>query len=181
MNDIDNIRQYLAEKDAKRQASRKQPYRKPESIVQLERLHYEQAKAKNPDFHHVKAKFRDDSANSLTTCVISFLKLKGHQAERINTMGRPVDNTRVVTDFTGRRRRIGSVTWMPSGSTPGCADISATINGRSIKIEIKFGHDRQSEAQRKYQKSIENAGGIYIIARTFDQFKSWYDHFMTKV
>ena len=164
------------------QERRKQrkPYRKPESVKELERLHYERKHAKNPDFCHVKTKFRDNDANSLTNAVISFLRLQGHQAERINVMGRPIDNSRIVTDCIGRQRRIGSMTWIPSGSTPGSADISATINGRSVKIEIKYGNDRQSEAQRKYQKSIEDAGGTYIIVRTFDQFKEWYEKYMSE-
>jgi hypothetical protein len=58
--------------------------------------------------------------------------------------------------------------------TDGTADISATIKGRSVKIEIKIGSDRQSEAQRNYQHIIEKAGGIYFIAKDFAQFYSWY-------
>ena len=53
--------------------------------------------------------------------------------------------------------------------TKGSADISATIHGKSVKIEIKWGHDRQSQAKAKYQSEIEKAGGIYLIVHTFDQ------------
>ena len=58
--------------------------------------------------------------------------------------------------------------------TKGSADISATIQGKSIKIEIKWGKDRQSPAQAKYQAEIEKAGGIYLIIHTFDEFYEWY-------
>ena len=58
--------------------------------------------------------------------------------------------------------------------TKGSADISATIQGKSVKIEIKWGNDRQSPAQVKYQSEIEKAGGIYVIVHTYDQFYGWY-------
>lgn len=89
-------------------------------------------------------------------------------------MGVPMDRRREVTDILGRTRTIGSIEWRPSGSTKGSADISATIGGRSVKIEVKIGKDRQSEAQRRYQAAIEQAGGLYYIARDFTEFHSWY-------
>jgi hypothetical protein len=121
----------------------------------------------------VKA-YSDKTANGLTRCIIDFLKLSGWQAERINTTGRPIDRRQIVTNILGQQRQIGSVEWIRSGSTPGSADISATIRGRSVKIEVKIGSDRQSAAQIRYQQAIEKAGGVYIVARTFDQFYGWY-------
>jgi hypothetical protein len=67
--------------------------------------------------------------------------------------------------------------WTPGQSTKGTADISATIRGRSVKIEIKYGKDRQSDAQKEYQAAIERAGGVYIIVRDFDSFVEWYESF----
>ena len=121
--------------------------------------------------------FTDANANGLTKCIIKWLQLCGHQAERINTMGRPIDNTQIVTNCIGQQRRIGSVQWIPSGVTKGSADISATVAGRSVKIEVKIGRDRQSDAQRRYQLDIERSGGVYIIVRTFEDFLTWYDTF----
>lgn len=146
---------------------RKQAYKKPEAVKKLEAV--------------TSNKHRDDTANGLTRCIIDYLHYKGWQAERINTTGIPIDSRRQVTDITGRTRNIGSLTWRPSGSTVGSADISATINGRSVKIEVKIGKDRQSEAQRRYQQAIEQAGGLYYIARNFTEFHSWYrQNFMQK-
>jgi hypothetical protein len=65
--------------------------------------------------------------------------------------------------------------WTPGQGTKGTADISATINGKSVKIEVKYGRDRQSEVQKQYQEKIESAKGIYYIARDFDSFVEWYD------
>lgn len=112
----------------------------------------------------------DKTANGLTKLIIKWCELHGYQAERISVTGRAKDDTKVITDVLGRRRQIGSVKWLPSTMTKGSADISATIKGRSVKIEVKIGQDRQSDAQIKYQKSVEAAGGVYMIAKTFDQF-----------
>ena len=118
--------------------------------------------------------YRDDTANGLTRLIIDCIRHDGGQAERINTTGIPIDKRQEVTDILGHRHMIGSLTWRKGGSTVGSADISATINGRNVKIEVKIGKDRQSEAQRRYQQAIEQAGGIYYIARNFTDFWKWY-------
>lgn len=131
--------------------------------------------------HAIKQpKYSDKSANELTKAIIDFLNLSGHQAERINTMGRPIDNRKQVTDVIGRTKTIGSMTWGKSTSTKGSADISSTIFGRSVKWEIKYGKDRQSEDQKKYQQDIERAGGQYWIVKTFDQFYEMYCEYLGK-
>ena len=115
-------------------------------------------------------KYSDATANGLTRCICDFLNYSDHQAERINTMG--VARTKRATCG-----KIVGVTWTKSTSTPGSADISATIKGRSVKIEVKIGKDRMSEAQKRYQENIERAGGIYYVAKDFDSFVEWYDIF----
>ena len=163
-NELDSL---MSKPPTRERKPRKQPYTKPEAVKRLEQV--------------TGNKHRDDTANGCTRCIIAYLKYKGWQAERINTTGIPIDSRRQVTDITGRTRNIGSLTWRPSGSTVGSADISATINGRSVKIEVKIGKDRQSEAQRRYQQAIEQAGGLYYIARNFTEFHSWYrKNFMQK-
>jgi hypothetical protein len=123
-------------------------------------------------------KYEDKTANGLTKCIIEFLQLSNHQAERINTMGRPIDNRKQVTDVIGRTKTIGSMTWGKSTATKGSADISATIKGRSVKIEVKIGADRQSQDQKIYQENIEKSGGQYWIAKNFDDFIKKYDDFL---
>jgi len=133
-----------------------------------------------PERYLVKTKFTDKTANGLTKCITSFLSLNGWQAERINCTGRPIDNRRLVTDCIGNSRMIGSIDYIQTTGTRGTADISATIAGRSVKIEVKIGSDRQSDYQRQYQKSVEAAGGVYVIARDFGQFLTWYENFMKR-
>ncbi len=105
----------------------------------------------------------DSTANGLTRCIIDFIKLRGGQAERVSIMGRPI------------KQANGNYMFGKSHMTKGTADISATIRGRSVKIEVKIGADRQSDAQRKYQADIERAGGLYYIAKDFERFVEWYN------
>ena len=143
----------------------------------LTNLALEDLKAKYPSFpqHAIPVpKYTDATANGLTKCVIDFLTYSGHQAERISSMGRMIDKRKKSTDVLGRERTIGSLTYIKGTSTNGTADISSIINGKSVKIEIKIGKDRQSDAQKKYQQSTEKAGGIYLITTNFDEFMEQY-------
>lgn len=139
---------------------RKPAYHKPEAVKMM--------KAKTG------RKYRDDTANGLTKLIIDHIKLNGGQAERNNTMGVPIDRRRQVTDVLGHSRTIGSIEWRKGGGTVGSADISATIRSKSVKIEVKIGNDRQSPAQREYQQAVEQAGGLYYIAKDFTSFVQWY-------
>lgn len=152
-------------------------YVKPQAVRELEEL----ADIANSKAHpHMaakylaKAKYRDDTANGLTRCIVDFVKLHGGQAERVNTTGIAMDRRRQVTDVLGHSRTIGSVEWRKSGGTVGSADISATIRGRAVKVEVKIGRDRQSPAQKEYQRQVEHAGGLYYVAKNFTSFIEWY-------
>lgn len=127
-----------------------------------------------PPEYIVRTKFTDKTANSLTKAIVKWINLNGYQAERISTSGRWVDNSKVVTDVLGNQKKIGSGKYIKGSGTKGSADISATIKGKSIKIEVKIGKDKQSEAQIEYQKAIERAGGIYFIAKDFTSFYHFY-------
>ena len=118
--------------------------------------------------------FTDRTANGLTKCIIEFIRLIGAQAERINCTGRTIDNRATFTDVLGHKRTIGQLKYIKTAGQRGTADISATLKGRSVKIEVKIGTDRQSQAQKEYQRSIEKSGGLYFIAKDFQQFYDWY-------
>lgn len=140
-------------------------YQKPQAVKELERLALEHFRREHPNFpkYAIPPRFyRDDSANGLTQCIVAFIRFHGGQAERINTTGMP-------------QQRGDRIIWRKSNTTKGSADISATIAGRSVKIEVKIGPDRQSEAQCRYQTAIERAGGLYFVARDFTSFVEWYD------
>jgi len=89
-----------------------------------------------------------------------------------------LDNRKTYTDVIGRTKTIGSTKYIPTSGTKGSADISATINGRSVKIEVKWKADRQSKDQKAYQEQVERAGGVYYIAKDFDSFYAWFNEFI---
>ncbi len=150
---------------------------KSPELIQLHSLALEAHRLKHPNFpeeyRYVKA-YSDRKANDLTRCIIDFLRFNGHQAERISVTGRYIDNTKIVENCLGNKRKIGSGKWIPGSMQPGSSDISATIRGRSVKIEVKVGRDVQSENQKRYQRDTEAAGGMYFIAHSFTEFWQWY-------
>ena len=144
-----------------------------QSIKKLKALYLAKHRERYPQFPEgarVAHRYTDKDANGLTKCIVDYIKMTGGQAERISVTGRKIDNTKVVADCLGRKQRIGSSRWIKSNMRKGSADISATIQGRAVKIEVKIGKDRQSAAQKEYQREVERAGGIYMIAKSFDDF-----------
>ena len=127
-----------------------------------------------PEYAMKPIKYEDKTANGLTRCVIEFLNLSGHMAERSSNEGRVIDNRKTYTDMVGFTKTIGTVKRIPSSGTKGTSDIKATIGGRMVAIEVKIGKDRQSEAQKQYQERVEKAGGIYWIVKSFEDFHQKY-------
>jgi hypothetical protein len=116
--------------------------------------------------HGVPAKqYSDKTANGLTACIIDFLKYNGHYANRINT--------------TGMMRKInGQMKWTKSSTRIGTSDIDAILAGKPVKIEIKVGKDRMSDAQLKEQARVTAAGGTYITVTNMTHFIEWYHQFV---
>ena len=147
----------------------------------LRALELEELKAKSPNMpesYIPLTDWKDNSANSLTKCVIAWITYMGGQAERISSQGQYREGKKIPvgTGSIAYTKQLPGK-WTPGQSTKGTADISATIKGRSVKIEIKYGRDVQSDVQKQYQASVERAGGVYIIVRDFDSFVEWYEQF----
>ena len=157
---------------------------KSEAIKELENLAFEKQQKKYPNFPYpTKPKYTDTNTNALTKCVIDYIILRGFHAERINSTGAIKDKRTTSTDVLGNIRTVGSVEWIKSTTQSGTADISATIQGRSVKIEIKCkatSDNYQSEAQKEYERQIEKAGGVYLIVTTFEDFYNWFNLKMKK-
>jgi hypothetical protein len=143
------------------------------NITKLNELELNLVKAKYPNNPYpVATVHKESSANALTQAVIRWIQIHKGQAERINTTGRYLPGKTIGVGMYGQRTLKGK--YIPTTSTKGSADISATIRGRSVKIEIKYGKDVQSDAQKKYQQDVEASGGLYWLVRTFDGFvKLW--------
>jgi hypothetical protein len=133
------------------------------ALQQFNKLATEKKQAKYPGVpaaYIPPAKYKDKTANDLTNAIIAFLRFNGHQAERISVVSRKVNGKYV---FSNMQR--------------GSADIAAVLApaGLSIKIEVKIKYDKQSEYQKKYQQQVEAAGGLYFIAKSFEEFYHWYE------
>jgi len=149
---------------------------------QFKALLMQDHKRRYPDFpEHCRyiGRWTDKTSNGLTKMIIKFLQLNGWQAERISVTGRKVDNRKVVQNVIGQQQVIGSAYYIPTSMQKGSADISATIAGQSVKIEVKIGRDKQSHEQIEYQMGIERAGGTYVIAKDFETFYPWYQDFVS--
>lgn len=108
--------------------------------------------------------------NGLTLAIVNFLNWQGHNATRINTMGRAVETTEKVAFGILRTKK-----YIPSATRKGTADVTATIRGRSVKIEVKAGTDRPSPDQLKEQARERAAGGIYEFVHSMEEFFTYYD------
>ena len=150
-------------------------YVKSESEKAAEEFIFEQKKKRYPSFPYpVKDKY-SNTTNGLTKLVIDFIRANGYHAERVSNQGQYRDNSKIVTDVLGRKRKIGSGTWTKGQGINGTADIHCIIKSKPVMIEIKFGSDRQSKAQKEYQKFIESSGGIYLVVKTFEDFYNWFN------
>lgn len=148
---------------------------KPLGILRRLALEHAQRRYPNVPAHAIAVtRYNDKTANGLTKCIIDFIRLHGGQAERINSTGRILDNRKHYTDVVGFNRTVGSIQWIPGTGQKGTADVSATYNGVSLKIEVKIGRDQQSQAQVAYQRQIEMSGGVYYIAKDFESFYHWF-------
>jgi hypothetical protein len=106
-----------------------------------------------------KSKYKDGTANELTSAVVRFLQLKSHWATRINTMGKYLTHERK---------------WIPGTTQRGTADIHTVINGRHVSLELKIGRDKMSPDQVETKRQIEASGGVYMVIKTFQEFYDWY-------
>lgn len=150
-----------------------------ENKAKLKALELESKIAKyptmNPNYIGL-TEWTDNSANSLTKSIIFYINATGNQAERIGNQGQYREGAKIQVgtgEIAYTKQLPGK--WTKGQGTKGTADISATINGKSVKIEVKYGRDKQSDVQKQYQQKIETAGGIYYIARDFDSFVEWYN------
>ena len=142
---------------------RKAPYQKPEAVRELERLADAEARRLHPTLDPrfvAPRKYRDDGANSMTKCVVEYIRLNGGFASRISNQG----------TYNSKLRK-----YIPGTSRKGLADVMATFKGLSLHIEVKHGRDVQSEAQKRIESEVIRAGGRYYLARNFTDFKIWFD------
>lgn len=115
--------------------------------------------------------YSDRTANKLTAAIIDWINYSGFgHAVRVNTMG--VARKEKIQLAFGNVRELTRFT--PSTTAKGTFDISATIKGRSVKIEVKIGKDKLSPAQEKQMQKEQSAGALCFIAKDMESFVTWY-------
>jgi hypothetical protein len=142
--------------------------------------HNNWCKAKGPGFYEASG---GDSmkvpypcvtkANGLTLAICKFLEWEGHRATRINVSGRLIDKQIPVQGGLLTIKK-----WQSSTTRRGTADISATIKGRAVMIEIKVGKDKPSVYQLAEQQKERDSGGVYEFIHTIQEFFEFYDMFL---
>jgi len=104
----------------------------------------------------VKKRFKDTTANELTKTIIwDMYHVREGVAYRINN-GAVYDRKKGVYRKGVQRK--------------GVPDIIGIIKGRFFGIEVKIGKDRQSADQKEVEKEIQAAGGVYFIAKSYDDY-----------
>jgi hypothetical protein len=133
----------------------------PKNLKELSELATKLKMEKHPDFPPhalVKKRFKDTTANDLTKTIIwDMYHIREAAAYRINN-GAVYDKKQGVYRAGVQKK--------------GVPDIIGIINGRFIGIEVKIGKDRQSADQKLIEKEINAAGGVYFIAKSYDDYLS---------
>lgn len=101
---------------------------------------------------------KTETANGLTTFIENYIIWNGYRATRISSSGRMLGGK-----------------YIPGRTRKGAADLSATIKGRTVMLEVKVGKDRPSEHQLREQQMERDAGGIYEFVRTAEEFIEIYN------
>ena len=133
----------------------------PKNLKELGKLADELKAEKHPMLPPhalVKQRFKDTTANDLTKTIIwDMYHVRGGVAYRINN-GAVYDVKRKVYRKGVQRK--------------GIPDIIGIIDGKFYGIEVKIGKDRQSAEQKEIEKEINDSGGVYFIAKSYDDYLS---------
>lgn len=123
--------------------------------------------------------------NTLTKSIIDYIVATGGHAERVNNIPRPYQDKFGRTRFARLTTLRGTAdihaikmkrNELIESKDCNCGTWNTSLKiGVPVMIEIKVGRDKQSDAQIEYQRRIEKAGGVYLIAKSFDTFKHQYD------
>jgi hypothetical protein len=114
-------------------------------------------------------KFGDKTANALTGAIEFYINTTGEGfVWRQGSEGRFRPGETVIDGLWGVKKQLKGK-WLP-GLTNGIGDLMGNFRGRPVAIEIKIGKDKQSDKQKEFQRKFEKSGGIYLIARSWEDF-----------
>jgi hypothetical protein len=112
-------------------------------------------------------KRKKTETGELTFLILKYSEFKSATSYRINSQGQ----------YDPRTKK-----WRPSMQKKGLSDIQIIYRGRFIACEVKaLKTDKLSIHQLERKAEIENAGGLFIQARTFEQFQLEFDSIIEKI
>lgn len=91
------------------------------------------------------------ASNALVKACLEYLHLRGIFAWRVN-------NTPIYDEKRKRFRAMNSIKGVP--------DIIGILRGQWLGVECKSGKAVLSKDQREFRRRVEEAGGLYIVARS---------------
>lgn len=127
------------------------------------------------DHGYLSTNFPDTKrSNGLTQFILNHLKWLGWRATRISATGRLVERPERQESGVSLQTKK----WIPGTTRKGSADISSTIQGRSVMWEIKCAYDTPRPEQLKEQELEIRAGGQYFFTHSPEEFFEQYDGFL---
>lgn len=95
------------------------------------------------------------SEKSIETSIISWLKLNGYFAFKIENGG--VHNAKSGGHFFNHRTRLA-----------GIADICLLVNATSVWLEVKSAIGKQSNHQKAFEQMVKESGNHYFLVRSIE-------------
>ena len=83
----------------------------------------------------------------------------------------------------GSRNVIEAANLKRQGLVSGVADLILFVPANyyhGLCIEMKYGPGKQSPNQKEWQEAVEKQGYLYIICRSFDEFKDEIENYLLK-
>jgi hypothetical protein len=112
-------------------------------------------------------KRKKTETGELTFLILRYSEFKNATSYRINSQGQ----------YDPRTKK-----WRPSMQKKGLSDIQIIYRGRFIACEVKaLKTDKLSIHQLERKSEIVNAGGLFIQARSFEQFQLEFDSILDKI
>lgn len=81
----------------------------------------------------------------------------------------------------GYRNTVEAARLKAEGALAGVADLLLLVSSgkyNCLAIEMKTEKGRQSERQKEFQKNLTDLGGLYVVCRSFDDFKQTIDDYL---
>ncbi|NID10634.1 VRR-NUC domain-containing protein [Fibrella aestuarina] len=111
----------------------------------------------------IKARYRDKTANDLTTAIVDWLKLQGEG----NGFGTRLQSTGTFREDLGK--------FVPSRQRRGMPDVFGIVDGIAYFVEVKVGNDKLSADQLETIDKLKQAGARVFVAENFQAFFEWWN------